>query len=321
MDAPDGGITSRPDLSETLGWFSRPMTTRIALPRGRNAGRFGVVLHCDEVGSNTSAEYVLGGSENELARLRAQAAEHEATAQWLLDAIGVRPGWRVLDVGCGPIGVLRLLSEAVGPAGEVVGLERESKFVEMARAEVSRLGLTNVRIVEGDALSSGIEHGSFDLVHERLVMVNVPERDQLLVEMLALAKPGGVIALEDIDNVSWLCDPPHESWTALLEVFHGAFRAGGGDPFIGRRLPALLRDAGVEGVETHVEAHVPQPGEYRRTHLLALLESIRTRVVAAGLMDEETLDGHRDALLKHLADPTTLVIDKLLVQAWGHKPR
>ncbi len=268
----------------------------------------------------TSAEYVFGGSENELARLRAQAAEHEATARWLLDTIGVRPGWRVLDVGCGPIGILSLLADAVGPDGEVVGLERESRFVEMAREEMDHLGLTNVRIVEGDALSSGIERDSFDLVHERLVMVNVPERGQLVTEMLSLAKPGGSIALEDIDNVSWLCDPPHDSWTALLEAFHRAFRAGGGDPFIGRRLPALLRGAGVDAVETHVHAHLPHTGEYRRTHLLALLDSIRARVLASGLMDEGALEGHRNALLNHLADPTTLVIDKLLVQSWGRKP-
>lgn len=169
-------------------------------------------------------------------------------------AIGVRPGWRVLDIGCGPIGILRLLADAVGPDGEVVGLERESAFVDMAWQEIHRRGLTNARIVEGDALSTGLERDSFDLVHERLVLVNVPERDQLVAEMLALAKPGGFIALEDIDNVSWQCEPPHDSWTALLEVFHGAFRSGGGDPFIGRRLPALLRGAGAEAVGPRLSA-------------------------------------------------------------------
>jgi protein-L-isoaspartate O-methyltransferase len=88
-----------------------------------------------------SAEYVLGGSDAERARLRAQADQYEASARWLLEAIGLRPGARVLDVGCGPFGILALLADAVGPAGEVVGLEQERRFVEMARAEVTRLGL------------------------------------------------------------------------------------------------------------------------------------------------------------------------------------
>lgn len=82
-------------------------------------------------------------------------------------------------MGCGPAGILALLSELVGRDGEVIGLEREDRFVEMARAEVARRGLGNVTVVKGDALSAGLEHGSFDLVHERLVLVNVPERREL----------------------------------------------------------------------------------------------------------------------------------------------
>ncbi|MCA1693846.1 MAG: methyltransferase domain-containing protein [Actinobacteria bacterium] len=270
--------------------------------------------------SERSAEYVLGGSEAERARLRSQAVEHEASARWLLDAAGVGRGSKVLDVGCGPIGILALLAEKVGPNGEVVGLERERRFVEMARAEATRLGLANVTIVEGDALAAGLERESFDFVHERLVLVNVPERRELVAEMVSLVAPGGVVALEDIDNVSWLCEPPHESWTRLLDAFHETFRAGGGDPFVGRRLPALLRDAGVADVRVQVHACLPEHGQYRRRHLLALLESIGTKVVASGLMDDAELDHHRRALIEHLDDPMTLVIDKLLIQSWGTKP-
>lgn len=268
-----------------------------------------------------SADYVLGGSEAELVRLRAQAAEYEASARWLLDTIGVRAGSRVLDVGCGPIGILGLLSERVGPEGQVVGLEREKRFVEMARREVERIGLTNVLIVEADAVHSGLDRESFDLVHERLVMVNVPERTQLLDEMLALTARGGAIALQDIDNVSWLCYPDHTSWTMLMDAFHTIFRAGGGDPFIGRRLPSLLRQAGVADVGARVHSELPQPGQYRRTHLLSLVQSLRTKIIDTGFMDEKDLDDHIAALSTHLADPDTMVIEKLLVQAWGRKPQ
>jgi SAM-dependent methyltransferase len=267
-----------------------------------------------------SAEYVLGGSEVERARLRAQADEHEASARSLLEAVGIRQGSRALDVGCGPIGILALLADAVGPTGQVVGLERERRFAEMARAEVAQLGLGNVSVVEGDALSSGLERESFDLVHERLVVVNVPERRELLAEMVALTAAGGYVALEDIDNVSWVCEPAHESWTALLGVFHDVLRAGGGDPFVGRRLPALLRGAGLVDLRVQVHAALPEPGQYRRTHLVALIESIRDKAIASGLMDGPELDHHRDALLAHLAEPTTVVLDKLLVQCWGRKP-
>jgi SAM-dependent methyltransferase len=212
------------------------------------------------------------------------------------------------------------LSERVGSHGEVVGLEREKRFADMARSEAARLGLTNIVIVEADALSSGLERESFDLVHERLVMVNVPEREQLLSEMLALTAPGGAIALEDIDNVSWLCQPEHASWTALIAAFHTVFRAGGGDPFIGRRLPGILISAGVLDVQARVQAELPEPGQYRRTHLISLVESLRDKLVEMKVMDEQDLENHLTALTSHLADPKTLVIEKLLIQAWGRKP-
>lgn len=267
-----------------------------------------------------SAEYVLGGSEAELQRLRAQAAEHDESARWLLARVRLGTGSRAVDVGCGPVGILPLLSELVGSSGEVFGLEREPRFVRMARAEVARLGLTNVTIVEGDALSSGLDAGSFDFVHERLVLVNVPERTELVANMTALAAPGGIIALQDIDNVSWTCEPGHDSWTALLGVFHDVLRAGGGDPFVGRRLPGLLRRAGVLDVRARATADLPTVGQYRRTHLLSLIDSIRDKVIASGAMEEAQLDSHRAALMDHLNDPDTFLIDKLLIQSWGRKP-
>lgn len=81
--------------------------------------------------------------------------------------IRVQDGWRAVDIGCGPIGILNLLSERVGPKGVVIGLEREQRFVEMARVEIAKRGMGNVTMVQGDGLNTGLGKGSFDLVHER----------------------------------------------------------------------------------------------------------------------------------------------------------
>jgi len=269
---------------------------------------------------NTSAAYPLGGTQTEQARLLAQAKAYEPEANRLLDHIGVQPGWRAIDVGCGPIGILNLLSERVGPAGSVVGLEREPRFVEMARAEVAKRGLRNVVIVQADALATDSEKNSFDLVHERLVMLNVPARDQLLSEMVSLARPGGTIVLEDIDNASWLCHPPHPSWDALRDAFHAVFHANGGNGFIGRELRGMLLAIGIRDVEVKIDVHTPALGDYRRTHLLALIDSLGNKVTALGTMDAQTLADHKTRLRAHLDRPETLVIDKLFVQAWGRKP-
>jgi ubiquinone/menaquinone biosynthesis C-methylase UbiE len=159
--------------------------------------------------SEQSDPYVLGGTRTEQQRLVGQAAEFETQSRWLLDQIDIRPGWRAVDIGCGPIGILNLLSERVGMGGSVVGLEREQRFVTMARSEIARRGLNNVEIVQGDALNTGLPKAEFDLVHERLVMINVPTREVLLREMISLLRPGGIIALEDVDDISYTCVPLH----------------------------------------------------------------------------------------------------------------
>jgi hypothetical protein len=66
---------------------------------------------------------------------------------------------------------MNLLSERVGPDGAVVGVEREPRFVDMARTQLSERGLRNVSVANADALKTGLEKNSYDIVHERLVLI------------------------------------------------------------------------------------------------------------------------------------------------------
>jgi ubiquinone/menaquinone biosynthesis C-methylase UbiE len=111
----------------------------------------------------SSNPYVLGGPITaEGQRLLEQGRGLEREAKSLLDGIGVQPGWRAIDVGCGPLGILDLLADRVGPTGEAVGLERESHLVEMGQTILAQRGLRNTRYVLGDVYSSGLPSASFD---------------------------------------------------------------------------------------------------------------------------------------------------------------
>jgi len=175
----------------------------------------------------------------------------------------VQPGWQVVDVGCGPLGILDLLADRVGPAGEAVGLERESRLVEMGQTILAQRGLRNARLVLGDVYS-GLLRASFDLVHTRLLLINLKDPEGALAELTAMVRPGGVVAVQDIDQVPWLCEPPHPAWETLVSAFLMVWRANGLDPLIGRRLPALLRAAGLVDVEVEVHARADTPGTYHR---------------------------------------------------------
>jgi hypothetical protein len=136
-----------------------------------------------------------------------------------------------------------------------------------------------------------------------------------------LLRPGGTIALEDVDTVSWLCHPTHPSWDILLNAFHTVFHAAGGDRFIGRKLPVLLRAAGVENIQVKVTVETPPISDERRTHLISLIDSVGEKIIAKGLLPEGALKKHKEVLVRHLSDPRTTIIDQLLVQCWGEKSK
>ena len=80
----------------------------------------------------------------------------------------------------------------------------------------------------------------------------------------------------------------------------------------------MLRTGGVENVQVKIDVHTPVPGEYRRTHLVSLIDSLHDKVIALGLLDEKK-EACRSQIstTADLEKPETIVIDKLLVQAWG----
>jgi SAM-dependent methyltransferase len=95
--------------------------------------------------------YVLGSHPDELARLDRQAVSIEPATRLLLQAAGLRPGMRVLDLGTGLGHVARLAAELVAPTGSVVGLDRSLEALAVARQRVESAGERHVSFVEGDA--------------------------------------------------------------------------------------------------------------------------------------------------------------------------
>jgi ubiquinone/menaquinone biosynthesis C-methylase UbiE len=269
-----------------------------------------------------STAYAFGAMLTEQERLLAQAQGIEAHANWLLDQIGVTDGQSAVDFGCGPIGILKLLSDRVGDDGVVIGVEREPRFLAAAQAELHDRGLRNVKLLKTDVLNTGLERNSYDFVHERLLLINFPPASQqaLLAEMMSILKPRGIIAVQEFDSASYVCYPDHPSWNLLLGIYNDTYHAAGGNEYIGRAVGRLLRSAGAESVSMKVHVEVAQIGEYRRTHLLSLLQSMENLVLASGRITKADLNKHVTALSQHLADPETTLIDKLIVQAWGRKP-
>jgi ubiquinone/menaquinone biosynthesis C-methylase UbiE len=268
----------------------------------------------------TADQYFLGHGPAEQRRLQRQAEQLAGEAAWLLDRVGPLEGRRAVELGTGPRGYLDALSERVGWTGTVVGVERSADAVALARLLVARRGLANVQLLHGDARSTRLPGASFDLAIARLVLVNVPRPEQIVAEAVRLTRPGGTVAFHEADALSEACDPPHPAWTRLRDLLNRYAALNDIDPFVGRRLPRLLRDAGLADINAHPIVHTHEPGHPRRTLLPDFVDNLGERLIANGLTTAHELDRLQAQLRRHLQDPHTLDISQIYIQAWGHKP-
>ena len=264
--------------------------------------------------------YTIGSNAAERDRLRSQTDELNEHTDAVLKRVGIEPGWNVVELACGPRGVLERLAQRVGPTGAVTGIDINPMHVAQARRHVASLNLGNVDVSEADARRTGLPASSFDLVYARLILVNIPDPETVIAEMIRLVRPGGWVACEEADGAAMLCHPAHPAYTRLQHTFKALYRHDGADIHIGRRLPQLLDAAGAIDVGVEARADVPPPGHPRRTVMLDILQAMRGKIVEQQLLSPGEFDRlDRDAR-EHLADPHTLIMPHLSFMAWGRKP-
>lgn len=263
--------------------------------------------------------YWLGDGPPEVDHLLAQAEFLGPDAAGLLDRIGVAPGASVIDIGCGVLGILPQLRSRVGGSGRVVGLDSEPRLLAVAAQLSARHGLA-AETVRADAASTGLPTSSFDLAHERMLLLNVTSPHNVLTEMARLTRPGGIVALQEPDSAAWAIDPPHPAWELLLAEVTDVYPRTGRDFHAGRRAARLLREAGLHDVQVRVLARLTSPGEYFHTFLLTLTVLMREEILAGGRLTPGQLDSSTAELREHLSQPGTLTCLPTIWQAWARKP-
>jgi ubiquinone/menaquinone biosynthesis C-methylase UbiE len=267
-----------------------------------------------------TGRYPIERREGEIERLRIQSEALEFDNAVLLDRIGVARGWRCLDLGCGPGGIVEPLSRRVGPEGRVTGLDADAVFVEHARAVARSRGLDNVEFVHADAYRSALPPGSFDLVHIRFVASTAGNPQALLSEAIALARPGGTVALQEPDIGTLKCYPPHPAWERLARLCEAVFERAGGEVRLAQRLYALVRHAGLEDVQYRPFVVGFRSSDPMVDYLPATIESLRGPILRHRLIDERELDAALAACRRHLAEPDTVFTYPTVAQVWGRRP-
>jgi SAM-dependent methyltransferase len=264
-----------------------------------------------------AASYLLAGQTSELERLQLQSRVWEPSGRRLLEEIGDGRGTRALDVGCGVLGWLRILSDWVGPEGEVTGTDIDEAMLTAADRFVAEEGLRNVGLVKDDLFASDLDPDSFDLVHARYEICPLGRSHEQMETYLRLARPGGTIVLEDPDSSSWRFTPPAPALERLIELIVEAFRLSGGDWRAGLGHLHLLREFGIDG-NIRAEVLALPPGHPYLRLPLQFATSLQERLLSLVTADE--LEELRTQGESELQEPGRWGTTFTLLQCWGRSP-
>lgn len=207
-----------------------------------------------------------------------------------------------LDVGCGA-GALTALVAAAGV--ETLGVDVDPAFI--ARASESGLAFECRSAFD----LAGLRR-RFDVVYARYLLSHLPDPRAGLEAMIAVARPGGAIVVEDIDFDLHVAQPRPPAFIRYLELYRTVVERRGGNPFLGRHLFAMAQEAGLVEVEVGVQVTMPK-------HPIATLTlaGIRDALIREALATEAEIDALLAELSALEADPRAFVSVAGTYQVWG----
>jgi SAM-dependent methyltransferase len=219
-------------------------------------------------------------------------------------------GMRVADFGCGTGSITLGLAASVAP-GEVIGFDVSELAIAQATADAKRTGLTNVRFRVANINALELPDASFDVTHFSGVLAHLSDPRRALTLAYRALRPGGVIAAREPQKEGdWFGGPYRESVALFNSLLIEDWKAAGGDPFLGRRLGLLLREAGFERLELTPNCapalSIPEvwAGAAQR---LETEPEFAARSVQRGCITAEQVVGLADAIQQWAASPDSAV--------------
>ncbi len=280
--------------------------------------------------SNTAAadpranrpEYVLGAGDDELQRLGLQHRLWSDESNRIWRDAGFGPGQTILDVGCGPGFASFDLSPLLEPEGRLIAIDESKRYIDFLNTEAERRAITNITASVGDAQAIDLPPESIDGAWERWVMCFTPNPGAVVKGVAKALKPGGVFATQEYFNYRALTLAPH---TELFEPVKHAIRASwldyGGDDDIAGKLPRLMREAGLEIIETRPIARIARPGEAMWRWPSSYFEVFLPKIVEEGYLKEAERAAFMDEWARRSEDPNCFFCTPPMVAILARKPK
>lgn len=266
--------------------------------------------------ASEETDYLLGTHDQEVARLGLQ---HRVWRPRVLDAwrrAGVTEGLRVIDAGAGPGWASLDLAEIVGAEGQVIALERSRRFLDHLNSASRQRGLSSVvRTHNLDLVTDTLPISNADGFWIRWVLAFVTDPAAVLAKLAAALKPGGIgVIHEYLDYRSWSMAPAAPAQEAFREFVISDWRASGGEPDIGRSLPALLPAAGLRIRELRPIVDVVGPTNYVWQWPASFLKSYPEHLIEAGKVDRAWADQIQSEFRALEANPASVMVTPMVLE-------
>lgn len=255
------------------------------------------------------AEYTLDNAWDRAERRRALLEHHlDPITRRRMEALGVREGWRCLEVGGGGGSVARWLCGQVGAAGSVVATDIDIRFLE-------EISAANFEARRHDLMTEDLPCAQFDLVHARWLLHHLRNPEKAIERMIAALRPEGWLLLEEVDFF-----PVHTSTSRLyidfMVALTGAVVAPSGrDCFWARALPALVASQGLANIHAEGDIAVLNGGSPIAEFFQLTGHQIRDSVISSGALTAERFD----AALALLDDRTFWAFAGAGIAVWGQR--
>jgi SAM-dependent methyltransferase len=270
----------------------------------------------------TPTSYALGYSDSEFRRLERQGALLRDLTEDVLRRAGIAPGMHVLDVGCGVGDVSLLAATLVGPTGTVLGIDRSTESVDIARRRAAAAGQASVRFeaVELDAFSP---KQKFDAVVGRLVLMYLPDPACTLQRLGCHVRPGGIIAFQEMAMPLARSVPDAPHIRQCSDWILAAFARAGCEIDMGGKLLATFLAAGLP--TPHMIAHARVEGGPHSPvydYCAGVLRSLLPVLDRAGIATAADVEIERMAerLREEAVAKDASIMLPPLVGAWAHLP-
>jgi SAM-dependent methyltransferase len=268
-----------------------------------------------------STSYILGRTNAEYERLRRQARCWEKATKSVLEQAGLEAGMRCLDAGCGPGEVMRLMAEAVGPTGCVVGVDLNGELGNEAIRVLKTQGLVQCSFTQADIRTmEQPAEAPFDLIFARLLLYHLSEPSYTLARLYGWLKPGGSLVIQDYDTEAVKAQPDWEPLREFKVVWSGVCARHGLDESIGFLIPELFASAGIGLPDATDVSGLFLPFSSSCQMLAGVYRSVLPLALKYGLTTTERSDRFLQQM-ENAPAQTGYLLWPLLVSAWKRKPR